>query len=118
LFLSFFSAIPVCIYARDQTLLEMAYGIQFSGARVMVVSSAGLWDKIAARCSDFDNIKTVIFAPNVPAGTPPPGSSLVIVPWQELISKVEEKKKSSVIFVFWKLNVRQVFFACCGVEHA
>lgn len=58
----------------------------------MVVSSAGLWDKIAARCSDFDNIKTVIFAPNVPAGTPPPGSALAIFPWHELISKVTKEE--------------------------
>lgn len=65
----------------------MAYAIQFSGARVMVVTSSGMWDKISARAADFDNIKTVVFGASTPPGTPPAGSKIQVVVWSELIAK-------------------------------
>ena len=65
----------------------MAYSSQFSGARFMVVTSSGLWDKISSRSADFDNVKTVVFGPSAPSGTPPPGSKIQIVLWSELLAK-------------------------------
>lgn len=86
-------------YARDQTLLEMAYAIQFSGARVMVVSSSGMWDKISARAADFDNIKTVVFGATTSPGAPPSGSKIQVVVWSELLAKASSSHVPSVLDV-------------------
>ena len=56
-------AVPVCVYGREHTILEISYAIQCSSARMLVVSSPGLWKKVAS--SDIDTIKTVVFCDGI-----------------------------------------------------
>jgi long-chain acyl-CoA synthetase len=79
------SAVPVCLYARDLTLLEIIYAVQCSGARVLTVTSAGLWEKISARVGELDKVKVVVFGPGVATGAPASGANVQLLSWKDFL---------------------------------
>ncbi len=76
------AAVPVCLYARDLTLVELSYAVQCSGARVIFVTSPGLWEKLAPRAAELDNVKLVVFGAGISAG-PAGATKLQSMSWSE-----------------------------------